>query len=593
MKRLSRNPSVVFFFTLQCLILLGILSALLASRVNSGSVLEGNTVIREHTEEILSLVVNNTHNHTKVLLEPAESSVLLSHSLLQDEQINPDDDLALERYFLKQLKTHKQFSGMYFGRPDGSFIFVNRENNISLAQAQGTTTTNFERLDSRANGFRTKVISFLPERNVKYTFRNNEEIIQYSELDPNDIYDPRERSWYQKANQRISALQNHETAIWTEPYIFFDSQKPGITTAKTVINKNGINAGTVGIDIELSDLSHYLETITLSENKSFPFIKTADNVVIAFPNFESYLNTRTSQTLPFIHEIGNEISQSFADLKNGFESNTVVDFKVAEADYIGTLQPIQVLDKQEWLLGIYAPKDVYIGNISNHYQKNLLRIIAIGFLLSCLAVPISLAIAKPLKRLQQRATTDPLTTLLNRDEFDRQAELLKTKAERSNVQIAYLMLDLDNFKPVNDIYGHHAGDEVLQIVAKRLQDSIKEEDIVGRYGGDEFAICLFDVNSENIFEIVERIRTVIEEPAIVTSKGTHHIGSTAGAVLSEGSFSHTLLIGFADSALIKGKTIAKGTSYITKATLEPKLETSTSVTPFSHSKKPSQNHVTN
>ena len=562
MKHILRNPSVILCLALQASLLFGIL---LAARVNSDSILKGNTVIREHTEEILNLIVNNTHNHTKVLLEPAENSVLLSHSLLQDNQINPVDNIALESYFLKQLQTHKQFSGMYFGRPDGSFIFVNRQAGNSQ---QATENLNESQSKEVQAGFRTKIIEFNPERTVEYIYRNAIGELQNTELDTGDQYDPRKRSWYQKANTKLQSNQKQQSAIWTDPYIFFDSRKPGITTAKTVINQSGINMGTIGIDIELSDLSTYLETITQNEHSSLPFIKTVDDIVIAFPDFKTYLNTATLESLPKMQEIGNEISTSFLESSKALESTTIVDFKANQESYVGTLQPISVLDGQPWLLGIYGPKEVYTGNIQKRYQQSLWRILGIGFLFSCLAIPISLVAVRPLNRLQKRASTDNLTGLLNRHEFSRQAKELKSKAENSDLHIAYLMLDLDNFKPINDIYGHKEGDEVLIAIAKRLSDTIKATDLIGRYGGDEFVMCLFDVSQDRLYEIVERIRSVITNQKVVTSKGTHTIGATLGAVLSKKTLEQDVLISLADNALIQGKTIAKGKSYISDLKLE-------------------------
>lgn len=85
---------------------------------------------------------------------------------------------------------------------------------------------------------------------------------------------------------------------------------------------------------------------------------------------------------------------------------------------------------------------------------------------------------------------DPLTNLMNRRAFDKQLENAMIKANRSGCKLALLFIDLDEFKQVNDTYGHDAGDVVLVNIAQRLEESVRESDFVGRLGGDEFVICL-------------------------------------------------------------------------------------------------------
>ncbi len=99
------------------------------------------------------------------------------------------------------------------------------------------------------------------------------------------------------------------------------------------------------------------------------------------------------------------------------------------------------------------------------------------------------------RSLIERASIDPLTRLPNRGEFERISEAEISTAERTGVGFALLMFDLNGFKTVNDTYGHQAGDELLQIVAERLQHTTRDTDVVARWGGDEFVVLMPGVTS--------------------------------------------------------------------------------------------------
>lgn len=102
------------------------------------------------------------------------------------------------------------------------------------------------------------------------------------------------------------------------------------------------------------------------------------------------------------------------------------------------------------------------------------------------------------RTLLERASIDQLTRLPNRGEFERLSEIEVATAERSDVGFALLLFDLNGFKAVNDSYGHQAGDELLQIVAERLQSATRDTDIVGRWGGDEFVVLMPGVTTSEM-----------------------------------------------------------------------------------------------
>jgi diguanylate cyclase (GGDEF)-like protein/PAS domain S-box-containing protein len=112
--------------------------------------------------------------------------------------------------------------------------------------------------------------------------------------------------------------------------------------------------------------------------------------------------------------------------------------------------------------------------------------------------------------LEQLAMTDYLTSLYNRRYFmQRGAEEFK-RARRNTQPLSLLMLDIDEFKKVNDLYGHEAGDMALQQVAAVLKSGLREVDILGRLGGEEFAVLLPNTLLEDAFLLAERVRQIME-----------------------------------------------------------------------------------
>ena len=111
--------------------------------------------------------------------------------------------------------------------------------------------------------------------------------------------------------------------------------------------------------------------------------------------------------------------------------------------------------------------------------------------------------------IEQMSKTDKLTGLANRMYLDDQLEIEFKRATRHGHQLVLLVVDLDHFKRVNDTYGHLGGDAVLKEVGKRLRETLRQTDFVGRYGGEEFVIILPETSLENTLPIADNLRKLI------------------------------------------------------------------------------------
>ena len=133
------------------------------------------------------------------------------------------------------------------------------------------------------------------------------------------------------------------------------------------------------------------------------------------------------------------------------------------------------------------------------------------------------------------ALSDPLTGLANRLLFQDRLSHAVHRAERHDRTLAVIYCDLDSFKPVNDQFGHAAGDEVLRDVARRLLDATRPSDTIARLGGDEFAVLCEDLaDADTALIIAERIRTNVED-VYLFSAGTVEIGCSIGLAAAAGS----------------------------------------------------------
>jgi diguanylate cyclase (GGDEF)-like protein len=156
-------------------------------------------------------------------------------------------------------------------------------------------------------------------------------------------------------------------------------------------------------------------------------------------------------------------------------------------------------------------------------------------------------------RVQELATTDELTAQHNRRHFYALAGTLVASATRGDRDLAAAMLDIDKFKSVNDTYGHGVGDEVIREVAARIRASIRHSDVLGRYGGEEFAVVLPD-HGGDAPELAERMRRAVADQPVPTAAGPLTVTISVGlAQLGPADDTLDQLLARADHALYRAK----------------------------------------
>ena len=163
--------------------------------------------------------------------------------------------------------------------------------------------------------------------------------------------------------------------------------------------------------------------------------------------------------------------------------------------------------------------------------------------------------------IRQLSLRDPLTGLANRRFMHEHEKHLIAGAKRSGKQMAVLAIDLDDFKAVNDRFGHAAGDEVIVTSAERMKQLLRESDVIARFGGDEFVIVLGQVDdTEAAREVARRVVESLSQPISLAGGGTAQIGASVGIAMccTDGETLDDLLKK-ADAALYAAKRDGKHT----------------------------------
>ena len=351
------------------------------------SIYSSRNVMLDHTRDIMENILDLTLEETRNFFSRARGAAHLTERLIASEIVNTDNNLKLERYFCDQLNLYPQFAGIYFATPQGAFYYVNREP------------------DSAKGVFRFKVIEYDDQgnRTTRFLWRNADYALVAEKTDFNDTYDPRTRPWYKKAVKEKSI-------VWTDPYIFFSSGKPGITTAGPLMDESGRLRGVVGVDIELDVLSEFVGKLRVGKT-GLAFIVNRNTEVIAFPGLSRMLKQVESKNhkirLPRMAELENPLCKLAYEavdktLTRGWSTSLKAKaFSSFEAENNTYYTMFTRVSGQNisWLVGVYIPEEDYLGALMANQRMTLV----LTFLASVVATIGGLVFA--------RRITDPVSAL--------------------------------------------------------------------------------------------------------------------------------------------------------------------------------------
>lgn len=480
------------------------------------------TAQANHTDTLLEAAASESAERIRTHLEPAEGIVSLTATLGSDPGIAPAE---FRTTFVEAIARTPQLSGIFIGTPDGSFFDVRRTE----------------------AGIRVKTIMVdSASRTTTLEYLDSDGAVANEEVDIADTYDPRTRPWY------VEAIADPAEQAWTDPYVFFTSRQLGITAAQA-ITRDGEVVGVVGADIELGSLSTFLSTLAIQAPGGTVIVDNS-GLVIAHPDPELVQRADGDgyQTVAIA-----ELQDSFAraaiatlveagpDNAADMHGFTVDDIGDARASFRSV--PI---DDGEWTVGVFAPEGGLVPGLNAARDRERLLIVAVGVLSVFVVGFTALTVTRPIRDLERRASTDPLTGLANRRTVLKAAE----RAAAAEGHRGAAMLDLDYFKQVNDTYGHPVGDEVIRMVANRIRTAVRDDEAsVGRIGGEEFLVIFHDATAAEAAEACDRVRQRIRNQPISTNAGPIEVTASIGLATVDMICTAKELLASADAALLEAK----------------------------------------
>ena len=160
-------------------------------------------------------------------------------------------------------------------------------------------------------------------------------------------------------------------------------------------------------------------------------------------------------------------------------------------------------------------------------------------------------------RLESSAMTDFMTGLANRRQMMQRIKAEAASLKRNDGKAMFIMADIDDFKMVNDTYGHYCGDMVIKGVANLLKSATREEDVIARWGGEEFLLLLPDIDLECGKIVAERIRELVEVALFSYQEKTFSVTLTLGVAALDPKLGWEASIKKADEALYRGKNMSR------------------------------------
>ncbi|MBW8185041.1 sensor domain-containing diguanylate cyclase [Shewanella nanhaiensis] len=351
------------------------------------------------------------------------------------------------------------------------------------------------------NKYDTVTSFFVSEKSRKY-YHSTGVLKKIEDTDPND-------AWY----FRVRSLPTSESY---EVNIDLDTAN----RSRTVVYVNykvhdfeGNFIGVTGVGLAVERVQKLIKLYQKRYNRRVYFVDTEGHVTL---HGEQYSGSQTLQSSPGLEKYATRIltspSASFSYVRDNktvyLNSRMVSDFK--------------------WYLMVEQEEAEGEKKILNTFWVN----IVLGLLVIVVILVIAnLTLGRYQRKLEVMASTDKLTGATNRQMFEEYFSQSLQNAESSAVPVSVILLDIDYFKSVNDNFGHSIGDLVIKTVANIIRHQLRSEDIVCRWGGEEFLLLLPNIDLSHAADMAERIRESIAERKI--SVNEHEIGITVSSGVAQ------------------------------------------------------------
>ena len=403
-----------------------------------------------------------------------------------------------------------------------------------------------------------------------------------------DNYDPRLRPWYAMATEK-------RALTWSPVYVDFTTKALTVTLAKPVYAADATQRGVIATDMPLTALAEFVRGLQVSST-GVAFIVEKNGALIATSTHEKLFGDSMQQP-PRLHadqSVNPLIRAAYAQLMGSQTAtkSVVRGVEIAHHSFdhdIGRVHMSATAQRDaaglDWTMVVAIPRADLMGNV----QKTIWRNVMVAVLAVGIALALGLwfmnrisgdvlrltdatrrlargerterlfsgrkdelgVIATAVENFKDGLLVDPLTGALTRSTFEKRFE---TRIKAGDRQFALIFIDLDRFKRVNDHYGHAAGDIVLTMAAQRIAASLRAEDVLARYGGDEFVVLMSGLaTEEELAAQIDRLSAALDEPMVVKGHTVLSGGSCGGALHPQDGESLDQLIQVADARMYERK----------------------------------------
>lgn len=360
---------------------------------------------------------------------------------------------------------------------------------------------------------------------------------------------PSERPYALNATQRDYFLFHQATA---EDRIHIGAVNKGLMTGRQqfrltrrLSQADGSFAGVILIPVEPTAFTRYYQQIHAAPDSIATLVGTLDRKIRA----RSPQPVDTAWEVPLVSPLWANLEMSD---EGGYQNTSAVD--QLPRHYLFKAVPGLPLV----MVTGFSDADV-ARRVRQRMQPLTLVLVCSAVVLVLMAGMLSV-IGRQRDAMQTLATTDALTGLMNRREMLRTGEEEVARAVRYHTPLSLMMLDIDHFKRVNDTWGHQTGDQAIQALAHAMLSVVREHDVVGRYGGEEFLIVLPHTDAPSVHTVAERIRSRVEGNTHTLSERGEVVRFTVSigvVTLTESAQSFSQLMVLADNALYQAKAAGR------------------------------------
>lgn len=311
--------------------------------------------------------------------------------------------------------------------------------------------------------------------------------------------------------------------------------------------------GVAGVGLTLDTMAHILDSYQQRFHRGVYFVDAKGGIVLSGKSMQKVRGSL--RETPGMRDIADRII-------NGKTTPTLLEYSLDKATMLVSSRFVPELG---WYLLVEQNVTDDVKPVQQVFALNL----AISAFVTLLVLVITLiAVNHYQRRLERVAATDSLTALLNRQAFEILLRQAMLDAERSSRPLSLVLFDIDFFKEVNDRHGHLSGDHVLSAIAQLGREAVRENDIVARWGGEEFVILLRNCALENAFRLADKLRAAIAAHDFALPPPSAAITASFGVAEYLSKESEAGLFARADKALYDAKAAGRNCVEVAAEALE-------------------------